>query len=343
MGRVREALVPVGVALILSAACRPAGTGAAAAGAGAGPPGEGATPSSPAAPAAPVEVLVPLAEVRGAIAFVSGRTGTVQLWVMDEDGGNAVQVTGGPGTKLHPAWSPDGRSLVFAEADRGLSDPNFDLYVLGPDGLERLTETPTREASPAWSPDGTTIAFESDETGIPEIWAINRLSGQRVPLTVDRLADLTPEWSPDGSRLLFTSKRELLCSPADPACERHLFVLDVATGEITQLTSGRSYNGDPAWSPDGSRIAFSSNVQGEGDYDIYVMDADGSHLRRLTDAPGLDLNPAWSPDGRFIAFTSLRDGNYEIYVMRADGTHERNLTDDPANDYTPAWRPVPGT
>ncbi len=299
-------------------------------------------PRSPGTPGGAVQALVPMEEVRGEIVFVSARAGGVQLFAMDADGRNVVQITGGRGAKLHPAWSPDGASLVFVEADGGLSDPNFDLYVLGPDGLERLTDTATREASPAWSPDGTTIAFESDETGIPEIWAVHRLSGQRVPLTVDELADLTPEWSPDGSELLFTSKADLLCSPNAPDCERHLFVLDVATGRIRRLTSGRSYNGDPAWSPDGSRIAFSSNVEGDGDYDIYVMDADGSSRERLTHAPGLDLNPAWSPDGRFIAFTSLRDGNYEIYVMRADGSHERNLTDDPANDYTPAWRAPPG-
>ena len=335
-------MAPLGLVPLLLAACRlDGGAGTANPPTERGSPGtEVGSPTAAAPPAAPLEVLLPLAEVRGAIAFVSGRTGTVQLWVMDADGANPVQVTGGAGTKLHPAWSPDGRSLVFAEADRGLSDPNFDLYVLGPDGLERLTETPTREASPAWSPDGTTIAFESDETGIPEIWAIHRLSGQRVALTVDRLADLTPEWSPDGRRLLFTSKEDLYCSPTDPSCERHLFVLDVATGRITQLTSGRSYNGDPAWSPDGTTIAFSSN-RGGGDYDIWAMEVDGGGLRRLTRAPGLDLNPAWSPDGRFIAFTSLRDGNYEIYVMRADGSHERNLTRDPANDYTPAWRPPP--
>lgn len=326
---------PLLLAIVLASACTRADDGSSR------PPAPPATGATVAPEGTPVEALVRLEDVRADIAFVSGRTGEVQLHAMDADGGNVVQLTAGPGTKIHPAWSPDGRSLVFVEADGGLSDPNFDLYVLGPEGLERITDTPNREASPSWSPDGTTIAFESDETGIPEIWAIHRLSGQRVALTVDELADLTPEWSPDGSELLFSSKEDLLCSPNARDCERHLFVLDVATGRIRQLTAGRSYNGDPAWSPDGARIAFSSNVRGRGDYDIYVMDADGSGLERLTHATGLDLNPVWSPDGRLIAFTSLRDGNYEIYVMRADGSRERNLTNDPANDYTPAWRPTP--
>ena len=93
---------------------------------------------------------------------------------------------------------------------------------------------------------------------------------------------------------------------------------------------------DPAWSPDGSQIAFVSDR--DGNSEIYVMDADGENLTRLTNDPGDDYGPTWSPYGR-IAFMSDRDGNNEIYVMDADGENLTRLTNDPSSDYGPTWSP----
>jgi TolB protein len=92
-----------------------------------------------------------------------------------------------------------------------------------------------------------------------------------------------------------------------------------------------------AWSPDGRRIAFVSNR--DGNSDVYVMNADGRGQRRLTRNAAPLNDPAWSPDGRKIAFVSDRDDNSEIYVMNADGSGLRNLTRDPAGDSTFAWSP----
>src|SRR4029077_7283177 len=85
-------------------------------------------------------------------------------------------------------------------------------------------------------------------------------------------------------------------------------------------------NSDPAWSPDGKKIAFMSNRDG-GDIEIYVMNVDGSQQTRLTNAPGRDAHPSWSPDGKNIYFQSPRDGGMpQIYVMKADGSGQRRLT-----------------
>ncbi|MDQ4097699.1 MAG: LpqB family beta-propeller domain-containing protein [Actinomycetota bacterium] len=98
-----------------------------------------------------------------------------------------------------------------------------------------------------------------------------------------------------------------------------------------------AFDGNPAWSPDGSRIAFESLI--EGRRSIWVIQANGEGLRRLTDGEGTDSAPAWSPDGSTIAFTSDRDGNAEIYAMGADGSDVRRLTTDPSTDAFPTWSP----
>lgn len=98
-------------------------------------------------------------------------------------------------------------------------------------------------------------------------------------------------------------------------------------------------DGAPAWSPDGTRIAFYSEVNGRP-ADLFVMRLDGSGLQQLTNTPEAEGYPQWSPDGTQIAFEShTADGNFDVYVMKADGTDIRRLTDHPKRDVGPAWSP----
>jgi hypothetical protein len=108
--------------------------------------------------------------------------------------------------------------------------------------------------------------------------------------------------------------------------------------ERTQLTSLPTDQFHPAWSPDGTRIAFSTQ-NADGDMEIHVMNADGSNIVQLTKGPGWSYLPAWSPDASRIAFVSNRDRNDEIYVMDADGSDQTRLTDDPDEDLSPVWSP----
>ena len=131
-----------------------------------------------------------------------------------------------------------------------------------------------------------------------------------------------------------------------------------ATG-LVRLTDNPALDMEPAWSPNGRHIAFTSSrdaadpsCQSQGfncDLDVYVMNADGSEVRRLTDQPGRDSEPAWSPDGKRIVFTSLRDSdrlipgsdvfNSELYVMKANGRKQTRITTFPFVDKQPVWSP----
>jgi len=116
-----------------------------------------------------------------------------------------------------------------------------------------------------------------------------------------------------------------------------IYKMDSDGSSQTRLTNNAVLDFQAAWSPDMSKIAYTSNLAGTTE--IYVMDADGSNQVRLTNNTTADSDPTWSPDGAKIAFTSTRDGNSEIYVMNSDGTAPVNVTNTPHEEFKPSWSP----
>ncbi len=141
------------------------------------------------------------------------------------------------------------------------------------------------------------------------------------------------------TKLAFDSDRdgERLAGTVENRGVKEIYTADYDGENQRRLTTGRSLNINPAWSPNGRSIAYASWRRGPGN--IFVSHIYDGTLEELTKGPGENWLPAWSPDGTRIAFTSTRDGNSEIYVANRDGSNARRLTNQPSIDSTPTWSP----
>ena len=268
--------------------------------------------------------------------------GNWDIYSMDVDGNNLVQLTDHPGSDWLLACSPDGRRIAFT-SERGVT---HDLYVMDSDGnnVVRLTHDNFLEGRPSWSPDGTRIAFSSVRfaVGNSEIYAMDADGNNLINLTKHKWDDLRPSWSPDGRKIAFASTRDgRLDTP------EHIFVMNADGKERRNLTGDTDLtkNSSPTWSPDGRKIAFHSQHIFDPDlhYHIYVITAEGEELERLTEE-GSNRSPAYSPDGEKIAFESTRDGDHNngdhnIYLMDTNGENVVKLTSTPrgVDNIYPSW------
>ena len=254
-----------------------------------------------------------------------------EIWTMAADGSAQTRVLGAYGDGIDyslPAWSPDGNRIAFTRwANKGglaqnvrNEDQTSGIWTMAPDGtdlVQVVDGAPDQAWIPAWSPDAQWIAYSLTPQG-PQAAAAevgpqaNVGPGEIGPPSAPLGASI---WviHPDGS-----GKRKLTADGIDAI--------------------------DGAWSPDGTRFAYSAGSSG-GPTDIHVATmGPGGTLEddhALAGDPANDWGPAWSSDGNSIVFTSNRSGNDDIWTAAADGTDQpRQLTADPAGDWVPAFTNV---
>ena len=267
------------------------------------------------------------------IAFVRNVTtgpGGSDIFLMNPDGGALVNLTNAPGDDLYPSWSPDGTKLAFTSRREGGVSKVFIMNADG-SGVVSLNNSLSDEGASAWSPDGTRIAYAGNHF-YPGIYVVNLDGTNRHRITNQNYAGF-PQWSPDGQSIIYTVS----------AAQGEIWLTRLDGSSAVRLTNNSVGGVSPVFSPDGTKIAFSTNRDEAYNYEIYVMNADGSNPVRLTNSPGWDRSPAWSPDGSKLIFESQRDGlmNAEIYLMNADGSNQTRLTNTTTYEGSPVWRPHP--
>lgn len=223
------------------------------------------------------------------------------LWVLQPDGRGGFaashRITHGPAWDRDPAWTPDGRQLVFASDRAGRGT---DLWIVDvnanraatPLPPRRLTSSGDHDLEPHVAPDGT-IVFSRGRGGDADLW-IRSPDGAERRLTTQPGAEREPAWSPDGARLAYVAVR---------SGRRELHIRDrTDDGHDTIILADRQPRA-PAWAPDGHRIAFA--IQDGRDAGVWTIGIDGAHLQVAGTVPGA---PAWSPDGAAIVLADLDPG-----------------------------------
>lgn len=244
------------------------------------------------------------------------------------------------GNECNPAFSPDGRQIVFAWS--GVKNDNWDIYIRMVEGGNplRLTSSPADESNPAWSPDGRTLAFyrqTQEEGGIYLTPALGGAERKLAGVFPNRFA-LVPHtwlhWSPRGDWLAVSDKH----SAGEPFA---IFLLSSETGEGRPLTSPPgSIIGDlsPAFSPDGKQVAFVRATSAVVE-DLFVVSLTGGEPRRLTFTNAVINNLTWSSDGNEIVFSARPGGNSSLWRIPVEGGKPEPIAAAGSNTVDPCFAP----
>lgn len=276
----------------------------------------------------------------GKIAYTVTRNDTPgrslgQLFVMTIATGQSVAFSEGTDASGDPVWSPDGKWIAYS----GRIATQRGLIIARPDATEKKFLTalegtnsplPTTGAHIAWSPDSGRIAFVTAQPG-PET-----ADATGDPIVITRYL-YKPDLSEGNTR--FNDNKRL-----------HIFVLNIADSQITQLTSGNHYEHSIDWSPDGKELLYVSNREPNEDqffnYDMFALNIADRESRRITSTENAEYRPRWSPDGKHIAYEGTRRGltdlettmeDTHVWIVDADGQNRREMALIDNRQGEPVW------
>lgn len=273
----------------------------------------------------------------GKIAFERGD----HLYTMRPDGSDVTQLTRGSSIDQQPAWSPDGRQILFC---RQVHTGFLHIYVMKADGtgVRQITAARNDDYGPAWAPGGRRIAFIRGLGPIPRVYVMNLHTGGRRAVA----RGYTVAWSPDGKWLAISRIVDNRAA---------IFLVHPSGRDLHRLTPTSIAADAPNWSPDGHKLTFTliNNLQGPASTwssDIAVIAKNGTGLTRMThNHPGQDTSPAWSPSGSKIVFdrTTFKSGLFvdRLYVINVPtalrAPSQRQLRLKPGTKGSePDWQPL---
>jgi TolB protein len=249
----------------------------------------------------------------------SVRTGNTEVFIVNSVTGDAHNVTRSPGSEeRYPAWSPDGRNIIFTSNRE--DGKTYNYYISGTDGknIRKITSLPAGSVAywGSFTADGKWIYFNEGNTS--SVFRVRPDGSNQERVTDGRDANI----SPDGTKIVFTRKGTR---------EWGVWVMDSDGKNRRQVIPDESAIGGvaPVWSPDGKRVAFS--MQTGEITEIFCCNADGSDLRQLTSLKQISSSPSWSPDGKYITFRVTNEAYWR------DAKKMKQVYDEKAGDKRPVW------
>jgi Tol biopolymer transport system component len=311
------------------------------------PPGEQSpTPTLRRSPEGPPEFS-------DTLAYVSDAPGNYEVFVLGPDL-EPIRLTESDGDEGCPVWSPDGTMIAFGRREE---NGTIDVWIMDADGgsQRRIYDSGSVFLEGlAWHPNGETVYLSRGYFDGPghmglRVIAVSVPDAETQPgVWVEGLWDqhftyAFPSVTVDGKMIVFAHYAGYVMPFRQDIYSGELSADGLSVRRIVQLTQEEGIDRNPAWSPDGTALAWERETAKESDeFNVWVMDADGSAKTQVTSEPGQQVEPVWSSDGLALIYASDESGSFQLYMRHAWGDGETlQLTDNEANNLSPDVRPLP--
>ncbi len=260
------------------------------------------------------------------IAFVSNRSGSKQVYTVDWDGRNLLQLTNGREIAIYPKWSPLEQKILCTDYSNRL--PHIFVLDLVKQTKKPLSKRPGLNAFARYSPDGKKMVLTLSRDGNPELYTCMADGSRLKRLTRTKSVESSPCWTPDGKKIVFVSNRS--GSP-------QIYWMNADGSQVQRLTRRGRYNTSPEVSPDGNLIAYCSMVGGK--FQLFVLDPETRESVQVTRDTNSNEDPSWGPNSRHLAYTSTKKYKSDIYLIDINEGHPIRLTRGLKDCTSPSWSP----